>query len=94
MRPGYPATICAAAHVAVSASVADAKPGKVAGGERFRPGRGAGTEACRAATSAAISGASNILLEAGPEGLDAAAQRTAKEIAREIVKAYEERGWL
>jgi NADPH-dependent 2,4-dienoyl-CoA reductase/sulfur reductase-like enzyme len=55
---------------------------------------GAGAAAGRAATSAAISGASNILQEAGPEGLDAAAKRTAKEIAREIVKAYEERGWL
>ncbi len=94
MRPGYPATICATAHVSVSASTVDAKPGKVAGGERFPPGRGAGTAACRAATSAAISGASNILLEAGPEGLDSAAQRTAKEIAKVIVKAYEERGWL
>ena len=29
----------------------------------------------------------------GPEGLDAAAKRTAKEIAKVIVKAYEERGW-
>ena len=41
----------------------------------------------------AISGASNVLQELGPEGLDAAAKRTTEEIADLIVKAYEERGW-
>jgi len=46
------------------------------------------------ATSVAISGAANVLQELGPEGLDGAAKRTAKEIAKVIVKAYEERGWM
>jgi NADPH-dependent 2,4-dienoyl-CoA reductase/sulfur reductase-like enzyme len=55
---------------------------------------GAGAAAGNVARSAAVSGASNILQEGGPEGLDAAAKRTAKEIAREIIKAYKERGWL
>ncbi len=55
---------------------------------------GAGAAMGNVATSAAISGAANVLQEAGPEGLDAAAKRTAKEIAKVIVKAYEERGWM
>ena len=55
---------------------------------------GAGAAAGRAATSAAISGAGNVLQELGPEGLDGAATRTAKEIAKLIVKSYKERGWL
>jgi len=54
---------------------------------------GAGAAMGNVATSVAISGAANVLQEAGPEGLDAAAKRTAKEIAKVIVKAYEERGW-
>ncbi len=55
---------------------------------------GAGAAVGNVARSAAISGAGNILQEAGPEGLDGAAKRTAKAIAKVIVKAYKERGWL
>ena len=54
---------------------------------------GAGSAMGRAATSAAVSGTSNVLQELGPEGLDDAAKRTAEEIAELIVKAYEDRGW-
>ncbi len=54
---------------------------------------GAGAAVGNVATSAAVSGAGNVLQELGPEGLDAAAKRTAKEIAKVIVKAYKERGW-
>jgi hypothetical protein len=46
------------------------------------------------ATSAAISGVSNAAQEVGPETIDAAAQRTAKQIAKLIVDAYKKRGWL
>ena len=55
---------------------------------------GAGAAMGTVATSVAISGAANVLQELGPEGLDGAAKRTAKEIAKVIVKAYEERGWM
>lgn len=53
-------------------------------------GAGIGT----AATSAAVSGTSNVMQERGPEAIRAAAQRTAKELARLIVDAYRKRGWL
>ena len=46
------------------------------------------------ARSLVISGTANVLQELGPEGLDGAAKRTAKEIVKVIVKAYKERGWL
>lgn len=46
------------------------------------------------ARSLVISGTTNVLQELGPESLDGAAKRTAKEIAKVIVKAYRERGWL
>ena len=55
---------------------------------------GAGAAMGTVATSVAISGTANVLQELGPEGLDGAAKRTAKEIAKVIVKAYEERGWM
>ncbi len=55
---------------------------------------GAGAAAGNVARSAAISGAGNVLQEAGPESLDGAAKRTAKAIAKAIVKAYKERGWM
>ncbi len=55
---------------------------------------GAGAATGNVARSAAISGTGNVLQEAGPEGLDGAAKRTAKAIANVIVKAYKERGWL
>jgi len=45
------------------------------------------------ATSAAIGGASNVLQEMGPESIEGAAKRTADEIAKMIVEAYEKRGW-
>ncbi len=46
------------------------------------------------ATSAAVSGGSNILQERGPESVRAAAQRTADGIADSIILIYRERGWL
>jgi len=46
------------------------------------------------ATSAAISGVSNVAQEVGPETIEAAAQRTAKQIAKAIIDAYKKRGWL
>ncbi len=55
---------------------------------------GAGAAAGNLARSVAISGASNILQEGGSESLEGAAKRTAKVIAKVIVKAYKERGWL
>ena len=46
------------------------------------------------AVSVAASGTSNVMQERGPESIDAAAQRTAKEIARQLADAYRQRGWL
>jgi hypothetical protein len=46
------------------------------------------------AASAAVSGASNLAGEAGPETIEAAARRTAKEIAGRIIDGYKKRGWL
>jgi hypothetical protein len=54
---------------------------------------GAGVAAGAVATSAVVSGSSNVLQEAGPESIEGAARRTASEIARIIVEAYEKRGW-
>jgi hypothetical protein len=54
---------------------------------------GAGMAAGAVATSAVVSGSSNVLQEAGPESIEGAARRTASEIARIIVEAYEKRGW-
>ena len=53
----------------------------------------AGAAAGAVTTSAAISGSSNVLQEIGPEGIEGTARRTASEIARIIVEAYEKRGW-
>lgn len=39
-------------------------------------------------------GTSNVMQERGPESINAAAQRTAKEIARQLADAYRKRGWL
>jgi hypothetical protein len=44
-------------------------------------------------TSAALSGASNVMQERGPESIRAAAQRTADGIADSIIGIYRERGW-
>jgi Domain of unknown function (DUF4410) len=55
---------------------------------------GIGAAAGTVVTSAAISGASNLAQEVGPETIAAAAERTAKEISKLIVNAYKKRGWL
>jgi len=44
--------------------------------------------------SLVISGTANVLQELGSESLDGAAKRTAKEIAKVIVREYKKRGWL
>lgn len=55
---------------------------------------GIGAGVGSAATSAAVGGTSNVLQERGPEAMKAAAQRTARELARVVVEAYRKRGWL
>lgn len=55
---------------------------------------GVGAAAGNVALSAAVSGAGNLVKEAGPESIEGAARRTAKEIAALIVDAYRKRGWL
>jgi hypothetical protein len=55
---------------------------------------GAGAVAGSVATSAAISGTSNVLQEAGPESIEAAAKRTAEEIAKIVAEDWKKRGWL
>jgi hypothetical protein len=55
---------------------------------------GVGAAAGSIATSAVIGGGSNIAQEVGPETIEAAARRTAKEISGLIVDAYKTRGWL
>lgn len=55
---------------------------------------GIGASVGSAAASAAVSGTSNVVQEVGPETIEAAARRTAREIARLIVDAYRQRGWL
>ncbi len=52
---------------------------------------GIGGEPVRAA---AISGAMNIVQELGPERIQAAADRTAKAIAKELRAAFRQRGWI
>lgn len=47
-----------------------------------------------AAAGVVAGGTANVLQERGPESIDAAAQRTAKEIARQLADAYRQRGWL
>jgi len=46
------------------------------------------------ATSAAVSGASNVMQERGPEGIRAAGQRTAAGIADAVIDIYRRNGWL
>ncbi|WP_206860322.1 DUF4410 domain-containing protein [Lysobacter changpingensis] len=55
---------------------------------------GAAGAAGSIATSAAVSGTSNVMQERGPESLRGAAQRTAAGIADSIVGIYREHGWL
>jgi hypothetical protein len=44
--------------------------------------------------SAVVAGSANVMQERGPEAIRAAAQRTAKELAKLIIDAYSQRGWL
>ena len=46
------------------------------------------------ATTAAAAGTANVMQERGPESLEAAAKRTATEIAKLVVDAYMQRGWM
>ena len=55
---------------------------------------GVASAAGTVATSAAVSGASNVMQERGPESIRAAAQRTAEGIANSIIDIYRQRGWL
>lgn len=55
---------------------------------------GVASAAGTVATSAAVSGASNVMQERGPESIRAAAQRTAQGIANSIIDIYRQRGWL
>ena len=44
--------------------------------------------------SAAISGGMNVMQEAGPEGLNAAAKNTAKEVSKILSQAFVRQGWI
>ena len=53
-----------------------------------------GAVAGRAGTSAAISGSMNVAQEMGPESIEGAAKRTAKEIGKVLSEAFKRRGWI
>lgn len=53
-----------------------------------------GAAAGRVVTSAVVSGALNVAQEAGPESLEAAAERTAEDISDILRNAYTKRGWI
>ena len=53
-----------------------------------------GAIAGRATTSAAIAGGLNVAQELGPESMQAAANRTAEEIAKVLEEAFKKRGWI
>lgn len=53
-----------------------------------------GAAAGSAATSVAVSGGMNIAQEKGSESLEAAAKRTAEEIAKLLSNAFAEHGWI
>ena len=53
-----------------------------------------GAIAGRAATSAVIAGSANVAQELGPEGIQGAAKRTAKEIAKLLRDAFQKQGWI
>jgi len=55
---------------------------------------GVASAAGSVATSAAVSGASNVMQERGPESIRAAGQRTAAGIADAVVDIYRRHGWL
>jgi hypothetical protein len=53
-----------------------------------------GAVAGRAGTSAAISGSMNVAQEMGPESIEGAAKRTAKEIGKVLSEGFKRRGWI
>ena len=53
-----------------------------------------GALAGEAGRSAVISGSMNVVQELGPESMNAAAKRTAKEIAKVFQNAFQRRGWI
>jgi len=53
-----------------------------------------GAIAGEAGRSAVISGTMNVVQEMGPESMNAAAKRTAKEIANVLQDAFRRRGWI
>jgi hypothetical protein len=55
---------------------------------------GVASAAGSVATSAAVSGASNVMQERGPESIRAAGQRTAAGIADAVIDIYRRHGWL
>ena len=55
---------------------------------------GVASAAGSVATSAAVSGASNVMQERGPESISAAGQRTASGIADAVIDIYRRHGWL
>ena len=55
---------------------------------------GVGAATGSAASSAVIAGTANVMQEFGPEGIDAAAKRTADTIAAELETVFKQRGWI
>ena len=55
---------------------------------------GVGLATGRARTTAAVAGGINILQELGPESMRAAANRTAKDIAKILRDAFQKQGWI
>jgi len=55
---------------------------------------GVGAAAGAPGRSAVISGGMNVMQEAGPEGLNAAAKNTAKEVAKVLSQAFVRQGWI
>ncbi len=55
---------------------------------------GVGAAAGAPGRSAVISGGMNVMQEAGPEGLNAAAKNTAKEVAKVLSQAFARQGWI
>ena len=53
-----------------------------------------GLAAGRPGTTAAVAGGMNILQELGPESMRAAANRTAKDIAKILRDAFQKQGWI
>ncbi len=53
-----------------------------------------GAVAGEAGRSAVISGSMNVVQELGPESIEGAAKRTAKEIGKVLSEAFKKRGWI